>query len=408
MEINNKTTIFPILLVNFIGSLGFSIVLPFLVILVLDLGGNEVIYGILGATYSFFQLIGAPILGSWSDNVGRKKILLLSQAGTFLAWVIFLVALLLPNEQMLSVESKWLGSFILTIPLLLLFIARALDGITGGNISVANAYLSDISNDKNRKKNFGQMSAASNLGFVIGPAIAGILGSTQLGNILPVIVALLISFIAIFLIAFRLKESLKFSTEKTETQERVKHSFWQILKLKNIPLLIGLYFLIYLAFNFFYVAFPVHSVQFLEWDIFRIGVFFSVLSGVMVIVQGPILFKLSNKITDKTLVITGNVILAGSFYLFTRDIDVAVFAGGVLFSIGNGIMWPSFLSILSSLAGEKYQGAVHGYGSSAGSLASIIGLLAGGILYAGLGSWIFLFSVIIFLVIAFITSLIKC
>ena len=94
----NTTTnsIFPILLVNFIGTLGYSIVLPFLIVLVLDFGGNELIYGVLGATYSFFQLIGAPILGNWSDKIGRRRVLLLSQAGTFLAWILVFNCPLLP------------------------------------------------------------------------------------------------------------------------------------------------------------------------------------------------------------------------------------------------------------------------------------------------------------------------
>ncbi|MEM9025095.1 MAG: MFS transporter, partial [Bacteroidota bacterium] len=94
------SSIFPILLVNFIGTLGFSLVLPFLVVLVLRFGGNELIYGFLGATYSLFQLIGAPVLGGWSDRQGRRKILLLSQAGTFLAWVVFLVALMVPETRL--------------------------------------------------------------------------------------------------------------------------------------------------------------------------------------------------------------------------------------------------------------------------------------------------------------------
>ena len=75
-------TIFPILLVNFIGTLGYSIILPFLIILVLKFGGNELIYGTIGATYSFFQLIGAPILGRWSDKFGRRKILLVTAVGS--------------------------------------------------------------------------------------------------------------------------------------------------------------------------------------------------------------------------------------------------------------------------------------------------------------------------------------
>ena len=123
--------LYPILSVNFIGTLGFSIVLPFLVFLVTRFGGNALVYGLMGATYSLFQLIGAPILGRWSDTYGRRKILLLSQAGTFLSWAIFLGALFLPVTTLTRVESTALGSFAVTLPLMALFFARALDGLTG-------------------------------------------------------------------------------------------------------------------------------------------------------------------------------------------------------------------------------------------------------------------------------------
>src|SRR6476469_5925381 len=115
----NKIQLFPILLINFIGTLGFSIVLPFLVFLVKDFGGNAIVFGILSATYPTFQLIGAPILGRWSDAYGRKKILLLSNAGTLVGWIFFLVALFLPKENILSINSL-LGTFVITLPLLVL------------------------------------------------------------------------------------------------------------------------------------------------------------------------------------------------------------------------------------------------------------------------------------------------
>src|SRR6187200_67782 len=126
-----KIQLFPILLINFIGTLGFSIVLPFLVFLVKDFGGNAIVFGILSATYPAFQLIGAPILGRWSDTYGRKKILLLSNAGTFIGWIFFLVALYLPKENILSVNSSVLGTLVITLPLLILFFARLIDGLTG-------------------------------------------------------------------------------------------------------------------------------------------------------------------------------------------------------------------------------------------------------------------------------------
>ncbi|MEL6918239.1 MAG: MFS transporter, partial [Bacteroidota bacterium] len=174
------SNIFPILLVNFIGILGYSIVIPILIFIVTDMGGNGFIYGILGATYPFFQFIGAPILGSLSDRIGRKKVLVISQAGTFVAWMLFLLAFILPKTELWSQDSELTGSYMMTLPLITIFIARIFDGFTGGNVSVANAYLSDISTDQDRNKNFGKMGASTSLGFVLGPAVAGILASTFL------------------------------------------------------------------------------------------------------------------------------------------------------------------------------------------------------------------------------------
>jgi DHA1 family tetracycline resistance protein-like MFS transporter len=112
-----KISLFPLLLINFTGTLGFSIVLPFLVFLVVDFGGNAIVYGILAATYPAFQLIGAPILGRWSDIYGRKKVLLLSHGGTLAGWLIFLIALFLPVNNLFNVNSTLMGAFAITLPL---------------------------------------------------------------------------------------------------------------------------------------------------------------------------------------------------------------------------------------------------------------------------------------------------
>ena len=207
MSSTPKPSLTPVLMVNFIGTLGYSIIIPFLVFLVDKFGGNEFIYGIMGSVYPAFQFFGAPVLGKWSDKYGRRRILFLSQAGTLLAWLIFMVALLVPKTSLFEFDQTVVGSFTLTIPLLILFLARALDGITGGNISVANAYLSDISTDENRKANFGKMAMSSSLGFILGPAIAGLLGATVYEEIIPVGAAILISVIALIVIWFRLPES---------------------------------------------------------------------------------------------------------------------------------------------------------------------------------------------------------
>src|SRR5262245_50171698 len=171
--------------------MGFSIVLPFLVFLVSDLGGNAVVYGLVGATYPLFQFIGSPILGRLSDRRGRRLVLLLSELGTLASWLIFIVALVMPK-----LPIGRLDDVVITVPLLLVFVARALDGITGGNISVANAYVADISTDANRSHNFGRMGMAGNLGIVLGPGVAAVLGTIGARGLVTIVVAALLSAIS--------------------------------------------------------------------------------------------------------------------------------------------------------------------------------------------------------------------
>jgi len=419
---NNQASLFPILSINFVGTLGFSIVLPFLIFLVTRFGGNAFIYGIMGATYSVFQLIGAPILGTWSDKYGRRKILLFSQIGTLLSWAIFLLALFLPIHPIREISSTLTGSFILTMPLIILFVSRALDGITGGNVSVANAYLADISDKEHRSKNFGKMAASANMGYILGPAFAGILGATALGEILPVLAAFVISLIASILIAFLLPESnirhiesIPKSTNarkilgqehkecfEIECKENV--TFWDILKLGRVSYVMTIYFLVFLGFNFFYIAFPVHAVKSLDWSLAETGFFFSFIGLTMAFVQGPVLKRATKMWSDSQLVVYGSFILALSFLFYRGDSTLLIYSGAALLSLGNGLMWSSILSILSTSADERYQGAIQGFAGSAGSLASIIGLLAGGLLYQQLTDDIFILSSIV-LFMVFLMSL---
>jgi DHA1 family tetracycline resistance protein-like MFS transporter len=410
-SVQNQIQLFPILLINFIGTLGFSIVLPFLVFLVKDFGGNAIIFGILSATYPAFQLVGAPMLGTWSDNYGRKKILLLSNAGTLAGWILFLIALFLPKENIFSVNSALLGTFAMTLPLLVLFFARSIDGITGGNISVANAYLADISSDENRSKNFGKMAISSNLGFVVGPALAGILGSTIYGEILPVLAALILSLVTLVVISLTLKEFKSSSDvvlvpekgtirkvfaqeckECYEVEDPKKLRFKDVFKIKQISFLLTLYFFIFLGFNIFYATFPIQAVNGLKWSVTQIGIFYAVLSGMMVFVQGPVLRKALKKFSEEMLVVIGSIILGANFILFVSNEVIIVYCAAILFALGNGLMWPSVLSLLSKRAGTTHQGAVQGVAGSFGSLASIIGLTVGGFLYHFLEGATFLIS----------------
>lgn len=383
-----KKQLYPLLLVTFIGSFGLSVVLPFLVYLVLDFGGNPFVYGLMGATYPFFQLIGAPLLGKWSDLYGRKKILLLSQAGTLLSWVVFLGALFLPHDELLAVESDFVGNFSITTPLLVVFLARAFDGLTGGNISVANAYLGDISDDTNRKANFGKMSAASSLGFIVGPAIAGVLAALNEGYSWPVIAALLISVVGLVVIILWLPDTEVASAEK----EAVSRSLKSIWKIKHVPYMFALYFMIFLGFNFFYTAFPIHASSTMMWSTTKLGMYFSALSILMVLVQGPLMSRIANRFSDYSLLIIGSLILSVQFFLLIPSTDSLAYLAIIFFALGNGTMWPSYLSILSACGSKNQQGSIQGIGSSFGSLASIIGLVLGGFLYSSIHSYTFLIA----------------
>lgn len=402
-----RKSLAPILAVNFVGTLGFSIVVPFLVFLVSQWGGNPIIYGLVGATYSAFQLVGAPVLGRWSDRVGRRKILLLSQLGTLFSWCVFLVAFFIPAAVIAEVDSGLLGEFTLTVPLILLFVARALDGLTGGNVSVANAYLADITEEAERSSNFGKMAVAGNLGFVLGPALAGVLGATVFGELLPVSAALLISAVASLIIVFALEDRAPCRVELAPVRRSMRKTFGQehkecyeiangslpfreVLRLRYVAPVLLVYFLVMLGFSFFYVGFPAHAVTALEWSVTDTGAYFAFLSLVMVVVQGPVLTRLAKTTTDRTLIVWGTVVLAAGFCGLAADSTVFLYLAAGAIAVGNGLMWPSVLALLSRTGDATTQGAIQGAGGTVGAIASIVGLALAGLLYEVMSSGVFL------------------
>lgn len=397
-----------VLVVNFVDTLGFSIVMPFFVFLVTRFGGNAVTFGLVSAVYPACQMVAAPVLGRWSDRFGRKRIMFLCEACTVIAWALLAVALALRPDPLARVESETLGAFTVTLPLVLVFFSRAIDGLTGGNASVANAYVADISPPEERSRNFGYMGVSSNLGFVVGPALAGVLGATPWGESLPVFMTLALTMLAAFLIARYIPESKPCILTAAPGAGSLRKVFGQehrdcvsmanpaglgeLLARKHIPLLLVIYFLTFLGFNFYYTAFPIHAASALGWSVTGTGAYFAVLSMLMVVVQGPVLARLSKRFTDGRLMVIGSVILGASFYLLVSHQPLAIDVSVVLFAVGNGLMWPSVVALLSKMAGADYQGATQGLASSCGSMASIIGLIAGGLLYEQMGSVVFVLS----------------
>ena len=164
--------LFNIFIIVFIDLLGFGLILPLLPFYADEFGATPFLVGLLTAIYAAAQLVGAPLLGRLSDRFGRRPILLISIFGTFLGFLLF--GLAVPVGQKLA---ALLGMPSNQMVLIILFISRALDGFTGGNISVAQAYITDVTTEKDRAKGLGLVGAAFGLGFVFGPAMGGFLSS---------------------------------------------------------------------------------------------------------------------------------------------------------------------------------------------------------------------------------------
>jgi DHA1 family tetracycline resistance protein-like MFS transporter len=408
---SDRPPIAPLLAVSFLASLGFSIVMPFLVFLVEAYGGNAFVMGAIGAAFWTAQLVGAPWLGALSDRLGRRRVLFTSQLGALAAWAIFLGALAVPRTELVRVDTAITGAFVVTVPLLLVALSRITDGLVNGSISVANAYLADVTSEDERKASFGRLGAASSLGFVIGPLLAGFLARGTDGVTLLLVIAMALSAVGALLVRFRLPDpqpqpatpavvverggdrahKVLGGGAKECVQARTPHGARAILAMPEVRPLIALYFLVFAGFSIFTAALPVHASA-LGWPASKLGVFYSALSVALIATQSGALPRLARRVSGPLLGAAGSALVAASYVLFLGTSDAALFAGAVIYGVGNGIMWPSYLALLSQAGPPSAQGAVQGVASSAGSLASIGGTLAGGVLFEAMGARAFLVS----------------
>ena len=193
MKDKRLATIFAVV---FVDLLGFSLILPLLPYYAEKYGATPAVVGLLVASYALAQLIGAPLLGRLSDRYGRRPVLLVSIAGTALGFLLLAFAE--------PIAGLFGGSNAAVIAVL--FLSRILDGLTGGNLSVAQAYITDVTDVKNRAKSLGMIGAAFGLGFIIGPVIGGVL--SQWGYALPAFVAAGLATANLIAVYFFLPESL--------------------------------------------------------------------------------------------------------------------------------------------------------------------------------------------------------
>ena len=362
---------FPIFLIVFVDVIGLGITIPVLPVYAegfFKLSGIE----IASLTSLFFaaQFVGAPILGRLSDRVGRRPVLIASQFGTLAGAILTAVAL---------------------SPLYLVA-ARLIDGMTGGNISVAQAYLTDITPPEDRAKSVGLVIAAFGLGFIIGPAFGAFM-SAAYGPRLTFACAAAASCCTILLSIFLLKESLP--PEKRSSAAKVpERSTREIISHPQIAriLVIGLLGQIAVfAFNSVFILW-VDKVVLPGWTIENVqratGFVFILMGLVTVATQGLVIGPVVRKIGEARAVMVGGFlrVLGNAAMAFFPRVVPAI-GGSALAGVGGGIAMPSAAALLTFHAPNVARGRIIGINQSAMSLGNIIGPLLGGFVYDRNPAW---------------------
>jgi DHA1 family tetracycline resistance protein-like MFS transporter len=359
--------LFSIILVVFIDLLGFSLILPLLPYYAKTFNASQTVTGILIASYAVMQLIGAPILGRLSDRFGRRPILLLSVFGTFLGFLLLGFA-----------NALWM-----------LFASRIVDGLTGGNLSVAQAYISDVTDAKNRSKGLGMIGAAFGLGFIIGPVTGGLL--SQWGYAVPAFAAATISFLNLILIYAWLPESLTEEKRSQMTEKRPAVTLDALLVAFQRPftgsILITRFFF-GLAFAIFQTIFSLYALAKFNLTARDTGFVLTYVGVLSVIVQGFLVGRLTNRFRED-LLITASVVLMGFSLLGWALVPSILWLYIIMTptALSGGLLNTLLSSTLTKAVAPQEIGGILGLSTAVESSTRIIAPILGGILLQQIGTW---------------------
>lgn len=343
----------------FLDLFGFGIILPLLPFIAEEFHANPFQIGLLTSTYSFFQLIAAPILGRLSDRYGRKKLLVVSQIGSAAGYILLGLAHSLP----------------------LLFLSRLIDGVTGGNISVAQAYVADVTDKKDRAKGMGMLGAAFGLGFIFGPAFGGFL--SQWSFAAPAYAAAAMAGLTALATSYFLKESI--DTKKAITSPHTRFNLDEIKKVLSLRP-VGLLIIIFLLFN---TGFSVIQGNFALWTERTFSytatengyllAFIGVVSASTQLLALPRLLKRFSEI--KLLKMGTLAITIGMFSFLLVTKPFMLFFSILFIPFGFGLINPSIQALASENVPPEDYGGVLGTLQSAGSLGRVFGPAGGGELF---------------------------
>ncbi|MFC7098981.1 MFS transporter [Halobaculum marinum] len=403
-ETTPRRVIATLFFIVFLDLLGFGILIPVIPLYAESFGANEFVGGLLIATYSLFQFVGAPILGRLSDERGRRPVLLISLAGSVIAWTLFGVA---------GELGPLIGA---ANGLVVLFLARALAGVMGGNIATANAYIADVTPPEERAKGLGILGAAFGLGFVFGPAIAGVVSSpfalSVFRDVLPAVVPVseftIPSFVAATLSAANLVVAFVVLPEPRERVESAASSgrsrlreLLDAVRSPAIGTLIVSFFLASFAFSAFESQFIFLTNDQLGYGTAANAVLLTYIGVVIAIVQGGLIGPLTDRFGEYRLAVGGAAIQAVTLALVPFAVTSTVLpalgpveSGAVALAlvstplaVGNALTNVSLNALVSRTAGDDEQGGAFGLTQSAGSLARTVGPALAGLLYVAVDYW---------------------
>lgn len=371
------STIFAIV---FTDLLGFSLILPLLPYYAEKFGASATVVGLLVASYALAQLIGAPLLGRLSDRLGRRPVLLVSIAGTVLGFL--LMALAEPAGRLLA------GSGAAVIAML--FVSRLLDGLTGGNLTVAQAYITDVTDEKGRAKALGMIGAAFGLGFIIGPVVGGFL--SRWGYAVPAFAAAALATINLLAVFFFLPESLT-KEMRLEMSRRPRSAFtakalWAALDRPRVGPLLHIRLLFGLASGMFQSIFALYAQYRLGLDAQATGYVLGYVGLLVVIVQAGLIGRLTTRFDEKQLILASTVLLTFSFVAWALTPSLPILLVVLIpMSLGTGIMNTVINSALTKSVYPEEIGGTLGLSASLESFARVIAPTLGGALLGQAGAW---------------------
>jgi DHA1 family tetracycline resistance protein-like MFS transporter len=374
-----------IFLVVFVDLLGFSLILPLLPYYAETYGATAVIVGLLVASYAAAQLVGAPLLGRLSDRMGRRPVLLISVAGTFLGFLLLGLA---------DPLGRWIAGFtapqaVNWIIIGVLFISRVLDGLTGGNLTVAQAYIADVTDEQNRARGLGMIGAAFGLGFIIGPAAGGAL--SQWGYSIPAFVAAAVSFANLLAIFFFLPESLTAERRVAmAVQQRPPFTLKALAQALNRPTvgpLLHVRLFYGLAFATFQSIFSLYA-QSIGLSSRSTGFVLAYVGILSVITQAGLIGALTRRFRETWLMITGLwlMTLALLAWAFTSQLWLLLIVMLPL-ALSGGVLNTVIQSRISKSVGRDEVGGILGISASLEALTRVVAPSVGGFLLGYIGRW---------------------